>query len=261
MPDGLKPEQRPILGINRGLLNLYAAALLTPDGRVETASFAASGAELLARQAGLEKARVRRQQQGRERRHSSARDRRQSRIANHEINVCANQIVEVARSARAQVVLEDLSAFASGAAVRATRLSAPRARTAAFRTLLGRRQFEALRTAIDQRLVLVGLPPARVISAAYISQTCTRCGTRETRSYAERQAAAQQSGETFDPRTFICPRCGERRDIDMLAAVNIGRKLVWLRQRRDEKAAGVAEGARTGWDDWLRALLAPDTEE
>lgn len=261
MPDGLRPEQRPILGINRGLLNLYAAVLLTADGREETATFAASGAELLARQAALEKARVRRQQQGKERRHNSARDRRQSRIASHEINVCANQIVEVARRARAQVVLEDLSGFASGAAMRDTRVPAPRARAAALRTFLGRRQFEALHTAIDQRLALVGLPPARVISAAYISQTCTRCGARETRSYAERQAAAQQSGETFDPRTFICPRCGNRRDVDTLAAVNVGRKFVWLRQRRDEKAAGVAEDTRTGWDEWLRDLLAGATQE
>jgi transposase len=73
----------------------------------------------------------------------------------------------------------------------------------------------------------------------------------------ERQAA-QQSGATFDPRTFICTRCGERRDIDTLAAVNVGRKLVWLRQRRDQKAAGIAEDARTSWDDWLRDLLARD---
>jgi hypothetical protein len=40
--------------------------------------------------------------------------------------------------------------------------------------------------------------------------------------------------------------------------VNVGRKLVWLRQRRDQKAAGVAEGARTSWDEWLRDLLARD---
>ncbi len=253
--DGLTPEQRPLLAINRGLRHLYAAALLTPDGRRELAAFAAGGDELLARQATLEQTRARLQQRGAAAAHGawSTRDRRQSRVAGHEIHVCANQIVEVARRERAQVVMEDLERFATGAAIRAT-THQPRALGTAFRALLGRRQFEALHTAIDARLALVGLPPARVVSAATISQTCTQCGTRDTRAYAERMAAQVAAGETPDSRLFICPQCGLERDVDALAAVNIGRKLVWLRQRGVEKKAGVADGARTSWEDWVRHL-------
>jgi hypothetical protein len=256
--DGLETEQRPILAINRGLFHLYAAVLLSPDGRQEIAAFTADGHELLARQAALEHVRRARQHRGKStaRVPLSSRDRRQSRIADHEIAVCANQIMEVARRVRAQVVFEDMTNFASGAAIRATRRQSPRARTAAFRTLLNRRQFETLREAVDQRLALVRLPPARVVSAAYISQTCSACGVRDTRSYEERMQAAKQAGHTQDPRTFSCPTCDALAgDVDLLAARNIARKLLWLRARGAQKRAGIADADRVAWDDWLRQWI------
>ncbi len=259
--EGVTPEERrayndarPILAINRGLYHLYAAALLSADGRRELVSFAAGGRELLTRQAHMERVRQLRQQRAPGAPAVGSRNRRQSRVATHEIAVCANQIVEVAQRTGAQVVVEDLASFASGAAIRATRRPL-KARQSAFRALLGRRQFEALHKLINARLELIGLPPACVVSAAFVSQTCTSCARRETRSFAERERAAQRAGELFDPRTFRCAHCGATRDIDALAAVNIGRKLVWLRQRRKEQAEGTAEGERTGWEAFATHLV------
>lgn len=256
LADDLKSERRPILAINRGLFHLYAAALMTPDGMRELATFAASGRELLARQATLERARQQRQQRGKQ--PLASRDRRQRRIATHEIHICANQIVEVARQERAQVVFEDLASFASGAAIRTTtqphqqRQRMPRAHAAALRTLLNRRQFEALHRAVDQRLALLTLPPARRVSAAYISQTCPACGERDARSYPERLEAAARTGQVFDPRQFVCPACGASRDVDTLAAVNIARKLVWLRQRGAEKRGEVESDLSTTWQTFAK---------
>ena len=252
-PDDVASEERPLLGINRGLFHLYAAALMSPDARTELASFAAGGRELLARQVAMERARRLRQQRGKQPLRS--RDRRQSRIATHEIHICANQIVEVARRARAQVVFEDMTSFASGAALRGA-TAAPRARQAALRSLLNRRQFEKLRELVDLRLALVALPPTWAVSAAYISQTCTACGERDRRSLEERRAAALQAGRIFDPRTFRCPSCGAEVDVDALAAVNVARKRIWLGTRAAEKRAGMSEQARTPWETFARDFAA-----
>lgn len=247
-------EQRPILAINRGLTNLYAAVVLSADGRTEISTFVADGKPLLARTAALERTRQQRQQRGAA--SMTARDRRQARIAADEIAICANQIAEVARTTGAQVVLEDLARFASGAALRATVLQ-PRARQQALRTLLNRRQFQALQHAIDARLALLGLPPIITVSAAYISRTCITCGQRDTRTRAEQMAqqqAAIGSGAAADPRLFVCPVCTAHHHIDLLAATNIGRKLVWLRTRRAQKLAQTPEGERMGWDQFASAL-------
>jgi hypothetical protein len=228
-------EQRPILAIHRGLVHLYSAVVTTPDATRELApGFAASGEALMRVQAALERARRGAQ--------PTVRDRRQRRIAGHHVAVAANQVVEQAQRHGAQVVCEDLGAFASGRAVRAIRHPVP-ARQRAARALLSRRQFEALRRAIDARLEVAGLARMRVVPAAGIAQTCTRCGHRD---------AASRDPE--DRRLFRCVVCGATGDVDTVAATNIARKFAWLLVRQEQTAAGVQEGERVRWEAFLGAL-------
>jgi hypothetical protein len=237
-------EARPLLAINRGIYQLASLVVTSPDARAVVAQQAASGVALRAVQEALERRRAQEQQRGVAPR---ARDRRQSRIAEHHVCALANEVVELARRHGAQVVMEDMTNFASGHAIRQVS-AVPRTRQTARRAMLNRRQFERVREAIDQRLELVGLPAVRVVSAAYISQTCLACGHR-----------AVENRDPERPRQFRCASCGWREDIDHVAACNVARKLLWLRQRAVEKRAGLAQEERTSWDDFAKTFAAAAT--
>jgi hypothetical protein len=244
--DGLTEEARPLLAINRGICHTYAAVVTDAQATQAFGAFVASGQTLRAQQEALERVRRARQQRGA---HIPAGDRRQSRLAEHHVALCANQLVELAVCHRAQVVMEDLSAFAGGRAIRQV-AARPQGRRAALRAILNRRQFEALRRAVDGRLALVGLPPVRTVPAAWISQTCLACGHRDA-----------GNRDPDEPRLFRCGRCGCSGDVDVLAAANVARKLAWLRARGrpQQQTAGGLEEVRTTWDAFAagRPLVVP----
>ena len=52
------------------------------------------------------------------------------------------------------------------------------------------------------------------------------------------------------PDLFVCAHCGAIQDRDVSAAANVARRLMWLRQRGAEKAAGIAEEKRTRWQEY-----------
>ncbi len=252
-PDGLEDATRPLLAINRGLHHLYAAVVTPPDAARVLEAFAASGAELGAVQAAMERRRAERQRAGEApMTHTrGARDRRQARIAAHHLALCANAIVAAATRHRAQVVLEDLTSFAPGHALRSLDAK-PAARRAGLRQMLNRRQFQRLAQLVDQRLEVAGLPLVRTVSGSYISQTCPACGHRDAANRAEGTDGGGANGAP-QWRVFRCVRCGADGDVDTVAAANVARKLVWLRLRGVEKKAGVAESERTSWDAWAHA--------
>ena len=244
--EGEGGAKRPILAIHRGIHTL-AAAVLTDAGahRVLAEPHLASGRELRAVQEAMERVRRVQAQRGA---HVRVRDRRQSRIAQHHIHLLANAIVDAARTAStlgAQVVMEDLHSFATGHAIREMPQVRSRSRQGRLRAVLNRRQFERLRQAVDQRLEVTGLPLVRVVSAAFLSQTCLHCGHRAAENM--RDPDAPRSGRTQE-RTFRCVRCGAIADVDVVAAANIARKLVWLQLRGEQKRAESAESERTTWD-------------
>jgi hypothetical protein len=234
--DTLTPQQRPLLAINRGIHALVAGVVTAPNGHAITGTFAVSGRELRSLQETYERVRRERiQRAGRLR----APDRRQSRVAEHHVAQLANQVVEMAVRYRAQVVMEDLANFATGHAIR--HLSAkPAPYKATLRAILGRRQFQAVHDAINQRLSLVGLPPIQTVGASYISQTCWTCG-------AVAPLERMPDGPGSDPRVVRCRTCGAQGDVDVIAAGNVARKLAWLRLRGEEKKASLPEGQRTPW--------------
>ena len=232
---------RPLLAINRGLYHLFSAVVTSSDGRQLLAELAADGRELLRVQQAIEKTRQLHQEHGVS--EIPSQDRRARRVATQQVAIAANQVAEVAARFGAQVVLEDLQAFARSTAHQtAPAADGNRRRTRALHTMLNRRHFEALHQAIDSRLDLLGLPRCRVVGASYISQTCLRCGARDVRN----------AHNPDDIRLFLCVNCGYQADVDTVAAHNVARKLIWLRVRRAEKAANVPESERTPWEVFAR---------
>lgn len=236
--------KRPLLAINRGLYHLYSAVVTSCDGRQILAELAADGRELLRAQQAIEN--IRRVHQERGVSVMPGRDRRAGQVAAQHVAIAANQIARMAAQFGAQVVLEDLQSF-THTAKHQTHQAVPPAqgknrRTRALHTMLNRRQFEALHQAIDSRLDMLGLPRCQLVGAAYISQTCPRCGARDPHNAQNRA----------NPRTFLCVCCSYQADIDQVAAHNVARKLVWLRLRSAEKGASIPERERTPWEAFAR---------
>ena len=106
--------QRPLLALNRGLYDLFSAVVTSSDGRQLLAELAADGRELLRVQQAIEKARHLHQEHGVS--EIPGQDRRARRVATQQVAIAANQVADVAARSGAQVVLEDLQAFARSTA-------------------------------------------------------------------------------------------------------------------------------------------------
>lgn len=238
----ITPEERPLLAINRGIHHLYAAVVTTPNAGRMLVCQVASGQELLAVQQALERHREQRQRRGVAGAHAidarrvSARNRRQSRIGTQHCAVAANEIVALAQRYDAQVVMEDFSHFSM------------RRVPYHLQPIVRQRQWQKLAKCIAERLELLGLPPARSVSAAYISLDCPRCGARQDARTAVPTAATAEH-----PRQFVCQRCGASYDRDISAAANIARRLIWIRQRSAGKQAGLAAEQLVSWEEFAQA--------
>ena len=239
----ITPEERPLLAINRGIHHLYAAVVTTPDADRMLVYQVASGQKLLAVQQALERHREQRQRSGMAGAHAidarrvSARNRRQRRIGAQQCAVAANDIVALAQRYDAQVVMEDFSRFSM------------RHVPYHLQPIMRQRQWQKLAKCIAERLELFGLPPARSVSASYISLDCPRCGARQD----ARTVAATAAAATADhPRQFVCQRCGASHDRDISAAANIARRLIWIRQRSADKQADLAAEQLVSWEEFAQ---------
>lgn len=236
-------EGRPLLAINRGFRHLYAAVVTTPDAASALACQVVSGQELLRIQQALEQRRQQRQRHGvrdtqaQNARRVSARDRRQSRISDQHCVIAANEIVALARRFGAQVVMEDF-----------TRLNV-RGLPYLLQPIMHLRPWEKLAKRIAERLEVAGLPPARRVSASYISRDCPRCGVRQD---------ARMVAKSERPHQFDCEHCGESQDRDVSAAANIARRWVWMRQWSADKRTGIAVEQRMSWEEFARKYPVRD---
>ena len=224
-----KPERvqtATLFGLDRGINCLAAGAIVSLDGKEVLETYQADGTELRTLLRQKEHLTALKQQKGK----ITKGDRQRARIADQHVHLCANQIVALAIKYRAQVVMEDLASFA------APHKREKGVRRSNFNKMLPRRQYQKLQDVVNSKLALVGLPPIRVVSASFTSQTCSQCGhiSKENRSAEDRTQ-------------FRCAACNHVDHADVQAGINIARRLLWMTLRSQEKKRNVDEKDRTPW--------------
>lgn len=204
------------LGIDRGVYNLVAYAVVTDDGSI-VATGAISGKGLRHRQR-IEERRVAQAQ----RRGKAPTGAKRRAWADEAVHVAANAIADLAARHNARVVLEDLSALS---AVRRQKRT-PGTRRGGFNKLLGRVQYEKLKAVLSYKLAERGLPfhpQAHAVRAAGTSQTCPECGHWHRDNRRKEPVA-----DGFKMDVFACVNCGHTADADENAARVIALKGLWL---------------------------------
>ena len=207
-------ETRRWLGVDRGIYNLAALAVVDGDGRVLSQKNI-DGLELRERQRGRERAIAEGQRLGR-----VLRDKKRKRWADHAVHNAANEIVSFALEHKAQVVIEDLSSFSAIG-------KRPRVigrRRGGFNKLLTRKQYEKIANVLNYKLRAVGLPDTQKVRAAGTSQTCPECA-----HWCPDNRKKTVADDGFDMAEFKCVSCGHTADADLNAARNIALKGAWLR--------------------------------
>lgn len=226
------------LGVDRGIYNLAALAVVDSDGRVFVET-AIDGKDLRERQ----RARLRAISEG-QRLGRSIRDRKRRSWAEHAVHGAANRIVAFALEHRAQVVLEDPSALSAMG-------KKPRVlgrRRSSFNRLLTRKQYEKLAGFLGYKLRAVGLPDPIFVRAAGTSTTCPECAHQSRENREIRPAAGG-----FETSVFKCTACGYTADADANAARVIGLKGAWL-QSLPRKPKRLADGRLADELQWSTYL-------
>jgi IS605 OrfB family transposase len=230
-PDKVKPQT--LLGIDRGITCLAAGAVVTLDGKQVLETFLTDGTELSTLQRNMEHLISLKQQKGK----VTKGNRKRANVADQYVHLCANQIVELAIKHQSQVVMEDLSNFA-------TPHKRPKFQQRSnFNKMLPRRQYQKIQDAVNAKLALVGLPPIRTVYAAFTSLTCTACGN-----------ISQESRDKEDRTRFVCSACGHEDHADCQAGVNIARKTHWLALRSQESKTDIPMEQRTSWASFARTF-------
>lgn len=225
-----KVEPATILGVDRGIENLAAWVVTTPDGRPKASGIIDGRA--LRRYQRVHEARAReRQRYGR---FKSA--PRWAGYSDQIVHAAANDIVEVAAAHRAKVVLEELSNIANSPRQRRPK---GQRRSSGFKRLLSRAQYQKLLHMLDYKLAAKGLPAPALVRAAWTSLTCPACGHADKANRPDRDR-------------FACIACGHRDDADLNAARNVALKHLWWRATR----ANVKKGQKLRDDQKFGAWLA-----
>ncbi len=200
MPEVPKIEGEARLGIDRGIVNTLATAVVRLDGSVLAKPVVSGSSVSHEIRRAEEQARAYQRRTAR----SGAMHRRH---VDHLLHEMTNRIVATAKSYRAQVVVERLDEFK--AAITTKRQKGTR--KGGWRRILKRAQLGKAETMLEYKLALAGLPPLRAVPAAGTSTTCTRCGHR-----ASENRPAQD--------IFKCIGCGFEANADENAAVQIARR-------------------------------------
>lgn len=229
VPEKIAPKT--YIGVNRGIKFLAGGAVISQNGKTIIETFTASGAELGRLQQSIEKTFAIRQSKGK----PTKGDRRRSRIADHHVHSVANQIVAKALQHQSRVIMEDLSAFNN-----------PKRRQTRYerkRTMFPRRQYQKLLDIVNMKLNIAGLSPVIIVSPSFISLTCTQCGHID------------EKNRVAPDWNFKCIECSYEDHPDVLAGVNIVRKLMWLQLRGKQKKANMPEKERTPWPSFIKDFV------
>ena len=211
----LATETDKWLGVDRGIYNLAAFAVVDDDGEVIEEGNV-SGRELRFVQRQFERRIAKEQRRGR-----SIKGSKRRAWADEAVHVTANAIVRASLEQNAQIVLEDLSAFS---AIGKKKRVIGR-RHGGFNRLLSRKQYEKLKLVLDYKRREYGLPEPVSVRAAGTSQTCPECGHWDAKNRIKTPTA-----DGFEMDKFKCVQCGHEADADLNAARVIAMKGAWLRQ-------------------------------
>lgn len=185
-------EPQTLLGIDRGVLKQHAYALLDLQGNIIQVS--SGGSNVRRMQLTIGKKLQTKQQRGK----SISRKDWKQRHLDQQLHILTNEIVSIAQTHKAQVVVEDLNIKTVGAFTRS--------------------QFAKFLSQLSYKLPLVGLPKPREVFAAYSSKICSDCGSDGERNKDNREV-------------FRCLNCGVIMDADENAAVNIGRRFLYRKSQ------------------------------
>ena len=209
-----KLEPRTWLGIDRGVYNLAAYAVIDGAGRLLDQG-RISGMELRFLQRKIERETAEAQRRGKR---TTFRQRRAYAV--EAVHVAVNAIVGLAEKHLAQVVIEDLKSFAAARVKRRPKGQ----RRSGFSRLFNRTQYEHLRRVLTYKLHLAGLPYPIRVHPARTSQTCPECG-----HWSPDNRIKKPGADKFDMDKFECQSCRHQGDADENAARVIALKAIWLR--------------------------------
>jgi IS605 OrfB family transposase len=188
------------LGVDRGIVNPVAAAVVDRDGAVR-AIVSPAGGEIGRI---ITKADERRR---REQKRRGTTSHRHNNAVEHQLHLLANGIVAEAKQRGGQVVIEKLDGFKQ--VIVATRPKGER--KGGWRRTLKRAQLGKLETIISYKLSMAGLAKPREVVPGGTSITCSACGYRDPKNRVSQDR-------------FVCTSCGFAAHADSVGAVNIGRR-------------------------------------
>ncbi len=207
-------EQLNIMGIDRGIRNLVAVTVLSPDGTVLYQQ-AISGEAIDGYREMETWRRAREQKKGRV--FFGSKERRVTEQVLHRL---ANEIVSLAVKYRAQVVVEDLKYLSRGGFKK-------KFTSKWFQKKMNRRlsrlTYNKLKTILEYKLEMAGLNKPKKVEARYTSQECPLCGCID-------KANRPDGGPVF-----TCVKCGYSADADINGSHNVARRWIWVLERAAEK--------------------------
>lgn len=202
--DQANRDTQTFLGIDRGVNKLVALAVVDSKGNpLYLEEF--SGKDYEAFQNQLTKRLRKDLKMGRQKL------KKYTRVNEGFVHIIANRIINVADRFSSQVVLEDLTYLSKGGFKQKT---GNKYFDKLMNRKLGRNPYNKLKTILDYKLPIAGLPQIKLIPGHYTSQTCTVCNhiNKENRkSQAE----------------FKCLKCGYEANADLNASINIARRGIW----------------------------------
>jgi len=196
IPESEKVQTETFLGVDRGLINLVAPAVVDKDGK-PVYSEIYSGKTLST----VIKEEVHKQRIGQKQGKKLFGHKRKN-VSENICHVLTNRIVEIAKNYSSQVVMEYLGNLQGSYAKKY-------------------QQYSRIQKLLEYKLPLAGLPKPIYRGAAWTSQTCHKCGHIDP----------QNRGKDDNRDKFKCQNCGHENNADINASINIARKGIWKKEK------------------------------
>ena len=229
----LAPRREPttIIGIDRGICEIATYAVRDITGKV-IAKGTFNGEALRSHQRKCEKKQKDNQKLGK------ALITSWSNYADNLLHNISKQIVDVADQYNAQVVIEDLKAISNGHHHKRQKF----ARKTNFNRMLSRQQYGKLESMLDYKLQAVGLPKPQKVHPAFTSTTCPKCGY---------SGADNRLKDTEEHRAiFNCVNCKFKEHSDIIGAINIAGKRIWLNSIGSKLKKGKSLAGELKFNNW-----------